>query len=204
MLTFGGPDPSSYPHPSSSQLPPMPQQQGVYGGIPNIGTQAYLPVMEKHDLEKPEQKEIKRGLSQWWPRIGAGYSTPIPQLLADPLKSGILSAIGTGIVGAVIGVLAIRSLLSLVVGGALGMLIGGVMGFINRRQQNENILDLMQRLPQGATKRDLLSDPVYQADLTRQAAARANSGGDLFTTMAMASMMNGGGLGGAYRGGRRR
>lgn len=56
-----------------------------------------------------------------------------------------------------------------------GLLLFGTLGFINRRQSNENILDLMSRLPEASTKRDLLSDPVYQADLQRKAAAqRAN------------------------------
>ncbi len=202
MLTFGR-DASSYAPPSMPAMPPMPQQQGVYGGIPNIGTQAYLPVMEKHDLEKPEQKKIDQGLNRWWPKIGAGYSTAIPELLASPGKSATLSAVGTGITGAGLGLMACKNAIGASIGGLLGMALGGITGFINRRQQNENILDLMQRLPQGATKRDLLSDPVYQADLARQAATRSNAGGDLFTNMAMLSMMNGG-LNGGYRGGSRR
>ena len=52
---------------------------------------------------------------------------------------------------------------------ALGAAFGAFSGYFGRRQANENILDLMRRLPEGATRRDMLSDPVYQQELTRRA-----------------------------------
>lgn len=176
-------------------------QQGVYGGIKNYGMQQYLPIMDKRDLEKPEQKDIKKNLSNWWSKIGAGYSTPIAELLASPTKSAILSAIGTGLLGAVLGVVMVRKAFAAVIGGLIGMALGGFTGFINRRQQNENILDLMRRFPEGATKRDLLADPVYQSDLNRNAMRQSGGsfGGDLMTGMVISSMLNGGSRGGSRR-----
>jgi hypothetical protein len=187
MPNFGsiGATPGTYPKP--------PVQQGVYGGIQNVGVQNYLPIMEKREsLEKPEQKQVKEALHHWLPRIGAGYSTPMPELLASPTKSAILSGAGTALLFAAGGLVMIEKKAAALVGGAIGAGVGAFSGFISRRQSNENILDLMQRMPEGATKRDYDADPAHQAELNRSAMRAGNSGGDLFTTMMVASMFNGG------------
>lgn len=179
-------------------MPAMqPANPGVYGGIQNHGVQQYLPIAPIRKLEEDEEKRLKKGSDRWWPRIGAGYSAPMYELMADPLKSAILGGAGTAIGGALAGLMMfIHSATGRVVGAGLGFLGGGVLGgvtsFINRRQQNDNIEDLMRRLPPGATKRDMLSDPVYQQDLTRQAMNRSNTTGDIATLALMSSFMGGG------------
>lgn len=161
---------------SSGAIPPM----GVYGGIQNYGTQSYLPIAERRELQKPEVKKLDQGMDRWWPKIAAGYSTPMTELLASPTKSATLSAIGTGIVLALLGGITLKPrAVFAAIGAVVGAIFGGVTGFLNRRQQNENITDLMSRLPVGATKRDLLADPVYQADLNRKAESASGGGGEL-------------------------
>lgn len=152
-------------------------QQGVYGGIQNHGVQQYLPISEKRQLDPQEDVNTQKGLKRWWPKIGAGYATPMHELLADPYKSAAISALLLGVLAGLAGLLMQPRRLFAMAGIILGSFIGAFSGYINRRQQNENILDLMQRFPQGATKRDMLSDPVYQSDLNRAAMARASSGG---------------------------
>lgn len=192
------------PKEASAMLPafiPPAAQQGVYGGIQNHGVQQYLPVAEKRSLDLEEGKDIQQGLHRWWPKIGAGYATPMTELMADPAKSATLGAVGTGAVAAVLGGMMLHS--ARAVGAGIGLVGGGVLGgitsFINRRQQNENIADLMRRLPPGATKRDMMSDPVYQSDLNRQAERRSNSSmmGDFATMALMSSAFKTGG--GNYR-----
>jgi hypothetical protein len=164
-------------------------QRGPYG-IQNYGVQNYLPIDKKRRMAPEERADVQRGLSQWWPKIGAGYATPMWELLANPTKSSILNAGLLGTLGGLFGATARHSGIAAAAAG-LGALLGGITGFINRRQQNENIIDLMSRLPEGATKRDMLSDPVYQSDLNRMAMARANGGGsDLLTTALLASSLN--------------
>ena len=146
---------------------------GVYGGLQNHGIQRFLPIASRRPFTPQEQSAVAQGLKQWWPKIGAGYITPIPKLLASPLKSSVVSG---GLGGAFSSVMLKGEEEALTHANAplaaLGALLFGTLGFISRRQSNENILDLMRRLPAGATKRDLLSDPVYQADLQRKAVAR--------------------------------
>ena len=186
--------PSSFGSSTNAYLPPTPQQ-GVYGGIKNYGMQQYLPILEKRQLEKPENKDIEKNLHNWWPRIGAGYNAPMPSLLASEGKSATLSGLGAGAIGAVSGAVmfAKRRILGAAILGPLGAGFGAVTGFINRRQSNENIMDIMKPLPPDATKRDMLSDPVVQKDRELAAMHSASSaGGDILNGLVMASIFNGG------------
>ncbi len=167
--------------------PPMPSmaQQGVYGGIQNHGVQQYLPIAERRELDPQEDVNIRKGLQRWWPKIGAGYATPMHELLADPFKSATLSGLLLGVLAGITGLFMQPRRVFALAGLIVGSLVGAFTGYINRRQQNENILDLMSRFPQGATKRDMLSDPVYQSDLNRIAMARANGGSGDFLAGAL-------------------
>jgi hypothetical protein len=51
--------------------------------------------------------------------------------------------------------------------------------YLQRQAKNEGVVDLMKRLPEGGTKRDLLSDPAMQADRQRDA-MRGMYGNDRF------------------------
>jgi hypothetical protein len=165
-------------------------QPGVYGGIQNHGMQNYLPISEKRPLLPEEEMQIQKGLKQWWPKIGAGYATPMPRLLADPAKSATLTALGLGLFGAAMSLYVRTRAHFALAGFVLGAVIGAISGYINRRQQNENIIDLIQRFQPGATKRDMLSDPVIQSELNRKATAQSG-GGDLFTAMLLSSALSG-------------
>lgn len=141
----------------------------TYNGIPQMGVQSYLPTGEKRDSFSPEeQKDINRGLSQWWPALFASYGTPVWALLANPAKSAFVSSLfGAGIVGTIAAVKGRFGVGAGLLTAGVG-LVAGTLSYYTRRQQNDNVLDLMKRLPPGATKRDMESDPVYQADLNRK------------------------------------
>jgi hypothetical protein len=176
------------PYPGTVASPTPAIRQGVYGGIKNYGAQQYLPVNNKRELTEPEQADIQAGLKQWTPKWGAGYSTPLTQLLASPTKGAIILGGIMGVFGAIPGIvmaivnktvkeagekseLAGLAAIMAAVGGIFMGALGAAIGYFGRRQENENILDILPRYAPGATKRDLLSDPVYQADLNRRAAA---------------------------------
>lgn len=187
---------TSNPYSGTVSSPAPAIRQGVYGGVKNYGIQRYLPILSKRELTKPEKKDIQHGLNQWFPRVGAGYSTPITQLLASPIKNSVLLG---GILGGLAAAmplirvtaaiaaskpLRVPLLCAAVLGSVLGG-IGSILGYFRRRQQNENILELMQRLPPNATKRDMLSDPVYQADLDRSAMAVGRTKDNLYNFLSV-------------------
>lgn len=160
--------------------------EGPYG-MSNIGVQSYVPVQKKRKKESPEeQANIERGLSKWLPKIWQSYSTPAWQMLASPGKQSLLTGLGGGGLGALIGA-GLGSKISrrdpgatgvgAGIGGGAGALIAGLLGYFARRQENENILEILKRLPPGATKRDILSDPAYQADLYRNTVSSSRGPG---------------------------
>lgn len=151
-------------------------------GIQNIGFQTNLPVGERRELTAQEQAQLDKGLSGFWPKIKPGYNTKLPEMVADPVKVGTLTGVGTG--ATVTGILALLGSKAAAVGepiisttgavvAGLATLAGFIGGFFSQRNQNENVQDMMHRLPEGATYRDMLSDNVYNQ--TRQASPAANN-----------------------------
>jgi len=135
-------------------------------GIPDISAHRTLAPHEEDALEA--------GKKRWLPRIFQSYGTPIPDLMASPLKTGLIFGVPAGLLGAGIG--------SAIGGTAhgsdgkgysgMGALIGGlgagglaaIAAGMDREAKNEGLEELMRRMPEGAAKRDLEADPQYQAD----------------------------------------
>lgn len=170
-------------------------------GIRQIGTQQYLPIQAKRQLTQLDHAEVQRGLSQWWPTVFQSYATPLYKMLASPVKSGLLGGLfAGGLTGLYMGIMKAGGKATAIMAGGLALLTG-VISYFGRQQSNENVLDLMQRLPEGATKRDMLSDPVYQKDLDRRAMAAGGygGGGDLSTLLIAQSIMGGIGHANSFR-----
>lgn len=139
--------------------------------IQNFGTQQYLPVQNVRDFSPQEAASIRSRESRLLPKIWQSYGTPIPELLANPGKQGLAGALAGGLTGASAGALlggSAHAGKGALVGGGLGASLLGSLAYFSRRKQNEDIKELMRRLPQGATKRDMFSDPAYQADINRR------------------------------------
>jgi|GEM_PF-2250770 len=178
---------------------PMPMQQpGMPPALNNqVGVQRYMPLSSmKRPFSEVDNAAIKKGEDQWIPSVGNNYSTPIPSLLASPTKAGLMSgALLGGLVGITTRILASGSsnlALKVIIASLIGGGVGAFTGFIHRKQKNGDMLDLMQRLPEGATKRDMLSDPVYQSDLNRgtQGGSSYGSTEGLMTGMLAGSLMS--------------
>lgn len=131
-----------------------------------------VPDVSAHrNLSPEEEKALEAGKARWLPRVFQSYGTPIPELMASPLKTGLIFGLPAGIIGAGLGS---------AIGGAatgknnsgMGALIGGlgagglaaIAAGMDREAKNEGLEELMRRMPEGAAKRDLLADPQYQAD----------------------------------------
>ncbi len=165
---------------------PQPVYTPYLNDYTRVSVQNYLPVSNKREFTSQEQEQIDAGLNQFWPKIYSSYATPLPQMLANPFEYA--ACIGTllGAAGACVGALMNKAqpALGVFLGAAVGIGVG-VSSYFQRQQQNENILEIMRRLSPGATKRDLLSDPVYQKDLDRRAMADGNA----MNTALMAGML---------------
>jgi len=141
--------------------------------------QQFMPIQNRRNFSAAEQDDIRAGKDRWLPKIFQSYGTPATQMMSSPLKGGVLTGLGITGAGALLGALLSAKggnpYAGAMGGAALGAGFGvpaGLMTYLGRRQNNENIEELLRRLPSGATKRDILADPVYQKDLDRKLEAQ--------------------------------
>tara|TARA_R110002020_G_scaffold276042_2_gene491232 strand:- start:359 stop:1624 length:1266 start_codon:yes stop_codon:yes gene_type:complete len=152
--------------------------------LKNVGVQQFAPLDATREFSDREKKDISEEKSHMFPKIFKSYKTPITELLSSPGKQSILAALLGGGAGALGGAVLGNEVGAGPAGAAVGGLgVGGLsalLTYFGRKQRNEDVEDLMSRLPEGATRRDMLADPVYQRDLDRQhmAVQGTRSGGD--------------------------
>ena len=146
-----------------------------YKGYGPLAIQQFAPISKRRQFSPSELDEVDRGENKLIPKIWQSYQTPMWQLLASPGKTGLISALPGLVAGGGIGGLIgagfknpYGSMAGAITGAGMGAAATGFLGYYARKQRNENIKELMRRLPPHATKRDMLSDPAYQADLERK------------------------------------
>ena len=143
-------------------------------GMPQFGTQQFLPIDTRREFTPEEQARVDEGQSRWLPRIFTSYATDPAETMASPTKQGLLTAL----LGAGVGGLAGAHMGNMtkdptgagvggLIGAGLGGLVGGIGGMWNRQAENDSTEELMRRLPPGARMRDIMSDPVFQRDTDR-------------------------------------
>ena len=157
-------------------------------------------------LSSKEESAIDDAQTRWIPTLYPVYSTPLIDLLASPFKYTLLRAIpplaiaviyilyttrrGQGTISSLTMMLSVLGVFALI------FLVGM---YVQQYRRNNNVVDMVRRLPRGATYYDYLQSPVVQGDLNRRtlnsgsAAVVAGSSGGLF----------GGTWGSGRRGGRR-
>lgn len=164
-----------------------------YPGHSAHAVQTYAPIAKRRELSPVEEQLSDRESRKVIPKIFQTKSDPIPVRMSSPgVASGALGTIGAalgGLAGGLVGsgVDAARGSdgekgnTYAIAGAATGATVlgslFGLLGYHGKRQSNENLREAMRRLPEGATIRDLESDPVYQRNLDRMALIAAAGGG---------------------------
>jgi hypothetical protein len=159
----------------------MSKQAAPAYGIPSYGAQRYLPVQEKRDLTSSENADIEDMSRKWLRGPFASEGDPISRRLADPRKRGLLSlaavmlplatmagGLGASVAG---GQDPRRTALAALGGVGVGAAASLPAYFIGRegaRKTNKDLIDRMRRLPEGATLRDMMSDPALQEQTNRR------------------------------------
>lgn len=170
----------------SFAITPYGLTKSAYNLDNTIHTQQFSPQMNRRTKFTPaEESALQEGKSRWLPRIFQSYATPATELMSSPGKGALMSGLTATGVGALLGGLSGKPGLGAALGAGVGIPLAA-MSYFGRRQRNEDIEELMRRLPAGATKRDVLADPVYQKDLDRKAEARRHN--DMVDFMRMQQM----------------
>lgn len=101
---------------------------------------------------KALQKSEEEGQNQWMPRVFSSEATPLTEMLASPVRQGLLHGGLGAAAGGALGSLAGPA--GTAVGAGIGGVAGGLYGFGHRREENDRVIDALRRLPPGAVNRD--------------------------------------------------
>lgn len=152
------------------------------------------------ELSASENAAIKKGLNQTIPKLFADYSTPLPKLLVSPVKNSLLKLLLQLVLLAVVlkfTKITLKSLVSKVtVSNAVQnpllalllvfLTLWPVFNYFNKIRSNQNIIESMKRLPEGATKMDYVSQTAVMSDRLR-----GGRGGGSFTGGFLGGMLGG-------------
>lgn len=131
-----------------------------YADFSRHNVQSLLPISERRELSPEENREIRHGDEQWIPKIFESLNDSPAVRMANPGAQAALWGGGIGLpAAALIGSATDSAPAGLVGGAALGGL-ASLLAFYRRRQKNEDIREIMQRLPEGANLRDFEADPI--------------------------------------------
>ncbi len=145
------------------------------------------------EFSDAEQKDIQKGLNQTIPKLFADYSTPLPQLLVSPLKNTLLKATVQFVLLAlflkytkttfksVLNMLSVKNALNNPLRTLLIVLffLSPLLNYVKKVRSNNNILESMKRLPEGATKMDYVSQTAVMSNRLRGGRGSGFTGGFL-------------------------
>ncbi len=145
------------------------------------------------EFSDAEQKDIQKGLNQTIPKLFADYSTPLPQLLVSPLKNTLLKATVQFVLLAlflkytkttfksVLNMLSVKNALNNPLRTLLIVLffLSPLLNYVKKLRSNNNILESMKRLPEGATKMDYVSQTAVMSNRLRGGRGSGFTGGFL-------------------------
>lgn len=114
------------------------------------------------ELTPKENEAIQKNLQNFMPKLFSDYSTPLPQLLASPVKNTLLKLL------VALPILYLNYkynpdkfyyyLTNVII---ISVLLFNVYG---RHRKNQNIIESMKRLPEGATKMDYVSQTAVMSN----------------------------------------
>ena len=143
-----------------------------------MNIQQFMGQNPRRELSEEETKKVEDRKNSLLPTFFPNYGDSP----AENIYSPILPTLGAGGIGAGLGAILGGTLFGEqtpregfktsgpgAVGGALGL--GGalaLLAYLQRKQENANIEEIMRRLPRGATLRDYEADPLIQKNLDRK------------------------------------
>ena len=121
------------------------------------------------ELTAQEKQNIQQGLTQIMPELFPSYSTPLYKMLCSPLKNIVLYLVIIVVFFTVfVKVTKVnpRKLLTTPMGllYSAGVVLFLFFRFYGRNMKNQNIIESMKRLPEGATYLDYVSQSAVMSN----------------------------------------
>ena len=156
-------------------LTDMVKSASAYPGYNGLAMQGFLPVNKRRELSPEEQSQVTSAQGNIMPRIFTSEADPLTADMASPAISGAAGgAMGAGLGGLVGAGISRGDPRIAAIAALLGGGLGGVTGYLGRNAKNKTLVNRMQNLPPGATRRDMEADPVYQREEDRNS-SRSNA-----------------------------
>ena len=136
-----------------------------YGGV---SLQQYLPMVQRREKFSPDEEQaISAGKDQWFPQVFTSMADSPAVDMHSPGKGALLAGLGAG--GLVAGGTHFLGGSPKVTAGAgaLGGVLSALAAYHAINANNQGTEEMMRRIPEGGTRRDMLSDPVLQAEQER-------------------------------------
>ena len=157
---------------------------------------------KSREFTAAEKQAIQEGLNQIIPKPFADYSTPLPEMLVSPIKNSFLKVFVQVIIlflvvkytkittKQITNQLSLKVLFSspFVALFTLFFFAYPVLNYVGKVRSNNNILESMKRLPEGATKMDYISQGAVMSNRLR--GGRGGFGSGFFGGMLGGSLMS--------------
>ena len=136
------------------------------------------------ELTAQEKQNIQQGLTQVMPELFTSYSTPLYKMLCSPLKNTLLYLVVVVVLFTVFVKVTKgnpRKILTTPMGllYSAGVVLFLIFKFYGRNMKNQNIIESMKRLPEGATYMDYVSQSAVMSNRLRGGRGGSFSGGIL-------------------------
>lgn len=167
-------------------LPAHPMTKSARPSV--VHMQQYMPLVGRRTRFTPqEQAAIDENKRNWFPEMFTSSADSPAVDMHSPGKAALMAGLlggGAGLLGA--SAFDTSPQTKAVAGAGLGTL-AAVMAYLKTRANNDSVEESMRRIPANGTRRDVESDPVYQANLDRLAQSGASTEA-LRTAQLMAAM----------------
>ncbi len=120
----------------------------------------------RRQLSANETADLAKNQENWFPTILRSQATPLAELTSSPGRGAVLGGLGGAALGGVVGANLSQHTPAEgyggLIGAGIGALGGGLAEYIRRTIGNADVEETMRRLPEGATRRDMVIDPYQQ------------------------------------------
>lgn len=141
-----------------------------------VHMQQYMPLVGRRSRFTPQEQEtIDANKRNWFPKMFTSSADSPAVDMHSPGKAALMAGLlggGAGLMGA--SALDASPQTKVVAGTGLGTL-AAIVAYLKTRANNDSVEESMRRIPANGTRRDVESDPVYQANLDRLAQSGAST-----------------------------
>lgn len=141
-----------------------------------VSLQQFMPITNRRQRFTPqEQEQIDSNSSNWFPSVFRSSADSPAVDMHSPSKAALMAALAGGGAGYYGSEMFKASPVTKMLATSGGAILPAIIAYMSTQANNDDVVERMRRIPPDGTRRDVESDPVYQAELNRQAQSGAST-----------------------------